>query len=151
MARFELAADKTSLYFTKSIFRIFSFFILVIVVLSLPLHIFIFIGMAARKKQKQASNPYNLRKKVEIPVELQIENDHTFLNEFSRSGSVSRSNTDSDKNLKNPCHVCSLMTAPAIIQSTLKPNGCFYRHICSSCFGQDGKISTHSALDCKQK
>ena len=42
--------------------------------------------MAARKKQKQASNPYNLRKKVEIPVELQIENDHTFLNEFSRSG-----------------------------------------------------------------
>ena len=52
--------------------------------------------MAARKKQKQASNPYNLRKKVEIPVELQIENDHTFLNEFSRSGSVSGSDTDSD-------------------------------------------------------
>ena len=29
--------------------------------------------------------------------------------------------------------------------------GFFYRHICSSCFAQDGKISTHSALDCKQK
>ena len=52
--------------------------------------------MAARKKQKQASNPYNLRKKVEIPVELQVENDHTFLNEVSRSGSVSLSDTDSD-------------------------------------------------------
>ena len=52
--------------------------------------------MAARKKQKQASNPYHLQKKVEIPVELQIENDHTFLNEFSRSGSVSRSDTESD-------------------------------------------------------
>ena len=52
--------------------------------------------MAARKKQKQASNPYNLREKVEIPVELQIENDHTFINEFSRSGSVSRSDTESD-------------------------------------------------------
>ena len=46
--------------------------------------------------QTQASNPYNLRKKVEIPVELQIENDHTFLNEFSHSGSVSRSDTESD-------------------------------------------------------
>ena len=54
------------------------------------------IGMAARKNQKQASNPCNLRKKVEIPVELQIENDHTFLNDFSRSGSVSRSDTESD-------------------------------------------------------
>ena len=52
--------------------------------------------MATRKKQKQASNPYNLRKKVEILVELQIENDHTFLNEFSRSGSVSRLDTESD-------------------------------------------------------
>ena len=52
--------------------------------------------MAAQKKQKQASNPYNLRKKVEIPVELQIENDHTFINEFSCSGSVSRSDTESD-------------------------------------------------------
>ena len=29
--------------------------------------------------------------------------------------------------------------------------GVFYRHICSSCFAQDGKISTHTALDCKQK
>ena len=28
--------------------------------------------------------------------------------------------------------------------------GVFYRHICSSCFAQDGKISSHSALDCKQ-
>ena len=52
--------------------------------------------MAAGKKQKQASNPYNLRKKVEIPVELQIKSNHTFLNEFSGSGSVSRSDTDSD-------------------------------------------------------
>ena len=52
--------------------------------------------MAARKKQKQASNPYNLRNKLEIPVELQIESDDAFLNELSRSGSISRSDTDSD-------------------------------------------------------
>ena len=28
-------------------------------------------------------------------------------------------------------------------------NGVFYRHICSSCFAQEGKVSTHSANDCK--
>ena len=27
----------------------------------------------------------------------------------------------------------------------------FYRHICSVCFAQDGKVNAHSALDCKQK
>ena len=27
----------------------------------------------------------------------------------------------------------------------------FYQHICSKCFAQDGKISVHSALDCKTK
>ena len=27
--------------------------------------------------------------------------------------------------------------------------GVFYRHICSSCFTQDAKVSTHSASDCK--
>ena len=52
--------------------------------------------MVARKKQKQASNPYNLQNKVEITVELQLENDHTFLNAFSRSGLDSRSDTESD-------------------------------------------------------
>ena len=44
--------------------------------------------MAARKKLRQACNPCKLWKKVEIPVELQLENANTFLNEFSRSGSV---------------------------------------------------------------
>ena len=28
--------------------------------------------------------------------------------------------------------------------------GVFYRHICSSCFTQGGKLSTHSASDCKK-
>ena len=28
--------------------------------------------------------------------------------------------------------------------------GAFYRHICSSCFTQEGKVSTHSASDCKK-
>ena len=29
--------------------------------------------------------------------------------------------------------------------------GVFYRHICSTCFAQDGKVSAHSASDCKTK
>ena len=29
--------------------------------------------------------------------------------------------------------------------------GAFYRHICSSCFTQKGKVSTHSVSDCKKK
>ena len=29
--------------------------------------------------------------------------------------------------------------------------GVFYRHICSACFAEDGKVSAHSALDCKTK
>ena len=28
--------------------------------------------------------------------------------------------------------------------------GVFYRHICSSCFAQEGKVSIHSASDCKK-
>ena len=48
--------------------------------------------MAAQKKHRKASNPYNLRKIAEIL----IESDNAFLNGFSRSGSVSRLNTDSD-------------------------------------------------------
>ena len=28
--------------------------------------------------------------------------------------------------------------------------GVFYRHICSSCFAQDGMVSTHNASDCKK-
>ena len=28
--------------------------------------------------------------------------------------------------------------------------GVFYRHICSNCFAQDGKVNTHSASDCRK-
>ena len=39
--------------------------------------------MAAKQKHRMAGNPYNLRKKVEIPVQIQLENDSAFLNEFA--------------------------------------------------------------------
>ena len=39
-------------------------------------------SMAARGKQRQASKPYNLRTRVGIPIEIQAEDDGTFVNEF---------------------------------------------------------------------
>ena len=39
--------------------------------------------MAARRKQKQAGNSYNLLNWVEIPIELQVEDDGSFLDEYS--------------------------------------------------------------------
>ena len=53
----------------------------------------------AAKQQQVTGNPYNLRKKVEIPVQIQLENDSAFLNEFASQpipGQVSRSKTGSD-------------------------------------------------------
>ena len=58
--------------------------------------------MAAKQKHRVAGNPYNLRKKVEIPVQIQLENDSAFLNEFASQpipgqvlGSKTGSGTDS--------------------------------------------------------
>ena len=74
MARFELAADKTCLYFKNE--KSFIFHLVIFSgsfdnLVSTYTHISSLIGIEERiKKQKQASNPYNLRNKVEIPVEL---------------------------------------------------------------------------------
>ena len=38
--------------------------------------------MAAKSKPRTACNSYNLRCKVEIPIEVQLNNDNTFFNEF---------------------------------------------------------------------
>ena len=38
--------------------------------------------MAAKQKHRTAGNSYNLRRKVEIPIELQLNNVNAFLNEF---------------------------------------------------------------------
>ena len=42
--------------------------------------------MAVKQKHRMAGNPYNLCKKVEIPVEIQLQDDSAFLNEFHVSG-----------------------------------------------------------------
>ena len=55
--------------------------------------------MAAKQKHRIAGNPYNLRKKVEIPVQIQLEDDSAFLKEFASQpipGQVLGSKTGSD-------------------------------------------------------
>ena len=41
--------------------------------------------MAANQKHRTAGNSYNLRRKVEIPIEVQLNNDNMFLNESDTS------------------------------------------------------------------
>ena len=59
--------------------------------------------MATRQKHRMAGKPYNLHRKVEIPVELQVQDDGAFLNEFSLqptpSQSVSKSDTDIESDI----------------------------------------------------
>ena len=43
-----------------------------------------------------ASKPYNLHRKVEIPVELQVQDDGTFLHEFSSQPTPGQSKVDTD-------------------------------------------------------
>ena len=56
--------------------------------------------MAVKQKHRTAGNSYNLRRKVEIPIELQLNNDNAFMNEFASQpepgqSSKSRSDTQS--------------------------------------------------------
>ena len=60
--------------------------------------------MAAKQKHRTAGNSYNLRRKVEIPIEVQIDNDNAFFNEFASQpepgqSSKSRSDTESDTSI----------------------------------------------------
>ena len=52
--------------------------------------------MAARCKQKQAGNSYNLQNRVDIPIKLQVEDDSSFLDEFSSQPSASQVLSGSD-------------------------------------------------------
>ena len=60
--------------------------------------------MAAKQKHRTAGNSYNLRRKVEIPIEVQLDNDNVFLHEFASQpepgqSSKSRSDTESDTSI----------------------------------------------------
>ena len=71
--------------------------------------------MAAKQKHRTAGNSYNLRRKVEIPIELQLNNDNTFLNEFASQpelgqSSKSRSDTDTDSNTSIDLEIGTLLS-----------------------------------------
>ena len=57
--------------------------------------------MATCQKHRMAGKPYNLHRKVEIPVELQVQDDGAFLNEFSSQPipGQSKSNTDIESDI----------------------------------------------------
>ena len=57
--------------------------------------------MATRQKHRMAGKPYNLRRKVEIPVELQVQDDGAFLNEFSSQPTPGQSGSKSDTDIES--------------------------------------------------
>ena len=75
--------------------------------------------MAAKQKHRTAGNSYNLRQKVEIPIELQLNNDNTFLNEFASQpepgqSSKSRSDTDTDSNTSIDLEIGTLLSQESV-------------------------------------
>ena len=56
--------------------------------------------MATRQKHRMAGSPYNLRRKVEIPVELQVQDDAAFLNEYSSQPTPGQSASKSDTDIQ---------------------------------------------------
>ena len=70
-----------------------------------------------------------------------------------------QTNSGSQKFRKNQVPQKSIKSMPCVYYNDNSCNfnknhetkGVFYRHICSSCFAQDGKVNAHSAQDCKQK
>ena len=70
-----------------------------------------------------------------------------------------QTNSGSQKFRKNQVPQKSVKLMPCVYYNDNSCNfnknhvtkGVFYRHICSSCFAQDGKVNAHSVQDCKQK
>ena len=57
--------------------------------------------MASRQKHRMAGKPYNLRRKVEILVELQVEDDGAFWNEFSSQPTPGQSSSKYDTDIES--------------------------------------------------
>ena len=69
--------------------------------------------MAAKQKHRTAGNSYNLHRKVEIPIELQLNNDNAFLNEFAsqpKPGQSSKSRSDTDSNTSTDLEIGTLLS-----------------------------------------
>ena len=71
--------------------------------------------MAAKQKHRTVGNSYNLCRKVEIPIELQLNKDNAFLNEFGSQpepgqSSKSRSDTNTDSNTSIDLEIGTLLS-----------------------------------------
>ena len=69
--------------------------------------------MAAKQKHRTAGNSYNLRWNIEIPIELQLNNDNAFLNEFAcqpEPGQSSKSRSDTDSNTSIDLEIGTLLS-----------------------------------------
>ena len=71
--------------------------------------------MAAKQKHRNAGNSYNLRRKVEIPIEVQLNSDNAFFNEFASQpepgqSSKSRSDTDTESDTSIDLEIGTLLS-----------------------------------------
>ena len=71
--------------------------------------------MTAKQKHRTAGNSYNLRRKVEIPTEVQLNNDNGFLSEFASQpelgpSSKSRSDTDGESDTSIDLEIGTLLS-----------------------------------------
>ena len=55
----------------------------------------------SRDGNRMTGKPYNLRRKVEIPVELQVQDDGAFLNEVSSQPTLGQSGSKSDVDIES--------------------------------------------------
>ena len=74
--------------------------------------------MATRQMHRIAGKPYNLLKKVEIPVELQVKDHGAFLNEFSSQPTPGQSGTKSDTEMILNLTLMHLLMTVVVIQIT---------------------------------
>ena len=71
--------------------------------------------MVAKQKHRNAGNSYNLRRKVEISIEVQLNSDNAFLNEFPSQPepshtSKSRSDTDTESDTSIDLEIGTLLS-----------------------------------------
>ena len=69
--------------------------------------------IAAKQKHRIAGNSYNLRRKVEIPIEVHLKSDSAFLNEFGSQlepGQSSKSSSDTESDTSIDLELDNLVT-----------------------------------------
>ena len=111
------------------------------------------------RQQKLAMLCYVAWSKVKLSVGQTDKIDRIRRANAQRQVISTQINSRSQKFRKNQNPQKSVKSMPCVyyndnscnINKNHETKGVFYRHICSSCFAQNGKVSAHCALDCKHK